>query len=502
MIELEAAISHIHLSFDIWTSPNGYSIISIFSHYINASGQRRRRLLAFRRIFGAHTGDNIAQALLKVIREYSIEAKVRYFMSDNAANNDVAVAAVLKELFPNLTAKQSKARRLRCFSHITNLCARALLLGKGAGKALSELERKAAKGHIDAVDQFWKGKGALGRLHNIVVYIRCTPQRLEEFAKCQSKDLNAHLNRLKVSFEIEVLDVRVRLSANMQGYQRALYEYYPSLAWMMNTIDAFRTEFATEAANDSTFQVLLECCQHSWNKTEKYYVKCDETPVVYAAVMLNPAKKHQWFKEEWQNGTQEQRMWIEAVKVQVEELWRTEYRQTIPIEPSIAASIDDESLHAHLHQYKRLKRITPAAAVDDFADYIETDALDEGDKYDPLPYWYQRRQQQPDLARFAFDCLAIPPMSDDAERSFSGARDMISYRRSNLQDDIIEASSCLRNWYGHPSDDSEGKEPFDEDQVIEEQYQAVAAQDKELVLWDEDNQLHHEIRQPVNILPD
>ena len=38
--ELVAAISSIHLSFDIWTSPNRYSIISIFANYIDKGGER------------------------------------------------------------------------------------------------------------------------------------------------------------------------------------------------------------------------------------------------------------------------------------------------------------------------------------------------------------------------------------------------------------------------------------------------------------------------------
>ena len=33
--ELQAALSDIHLSFDLWTSPNSYAIVSVYSHFIN-----------------------------------------------------------------------------------------------------------------------------------------------------------------------------------------------------------------------------------------------------------------------------------------------------------------------------------------------------------------------------------------------------------------------------------------------------------------------------------
>ena len=199
--ELETALSSIHLSFDIWTSPNRYSIISVFGNFVNHQGQRRRLLLAFRRIYGSHSGENISTALLEVISEYKIEEKVGYFVSDNAKNNDVAIDHLLQRLYPALSLQQRQARRLRCFGHITNLCARALLLGKGAGKALTDLERKESKGDFEAADSFWKGKGALGQLHNIVVYIRTTPQRLEEFAKVVKGGRLAQFDKLKVSVD-------------------------------------------------------------------------------------------------------------------------------------------------------------------------------------------------------------------------------------------------------------------------------------------------------------
>ena len=134
-----------------------------------------------------------------MIREYNIAEKVGYFISDNAKNNDTAVSLVLQALYPSLSAKQRQARRLRCFGHIVNLYAQALLLGKGASKALTDLSRKEAKGDAAATEAFWKGKGALGQLHNIVVYIRCTPQRLEEFAKVKKGGNLRQFDNLKVS---------------------------------------------------------------------------------------------------------------------------------------------------------------------------------------------------------------------------------------------------------------------------------------------------------------
>jgi len=39
-------------------------------------------------------------------------------------------------------------------------------------------------------------------------------------------------------------------------------------------------------------------------------------------------------------------------------------------------------------------------------------------------------------------------MSDDPERSFSAAGNMVTKKRNRLRGDVIEASQCLRNWFG------------------------------------------------------
>ena len=44
--ELRAARSNIHISFDVWSSPNCYAIMTIIAHYIDSSGVRKTKLIA------------------------------------------------------------------------------------------------------------------------------------------------------------------------------------------------------------------------------------------------------------------------------------------------------------------------------------------------------------------------------------------------------------------------------------------------------------------------
>ena len=190
-----ASISDIHISFDMWKSPNCLAMLSVFAHYLDKDGVRRNRLLDFRRVLGAHTGENQASIIVEVLHEYDIASKIRYFMCDNASSNDTCVDTVLCAISPELSITQGKARRLRCHGHVVNLCARALLIGKEAKKTLRKLEGVTGK----ESEGMWRARGPVGKLHNIIKYNRWTPQRRGQFASTQIREL-AKFDELEVSY--------------------------------------------------------------------------------------------------------------------------------------------------------------------------------------------------------------------------------------------------------------------------------------------------------------
>ena len=46
----------------------------------------------------------------------------------------------------------------------------------------------------------------------------------------------------------------------------------------------------------------------------------------------------------------------------------------------------------------------------------------------------------------AIDILSIPPMSDEPERVFSGARCIMSWDRGQIEPETIEMRECLKHW--------------------------------------------------------
>nr|XP_055032707.1 uncharacterized protein LOC129421310 [Misgurnus anguillicaudatus] len=74
------------------------SFFGVTAHGLNQDGnQLESFLLDCRRFCGRHSGDNIAMAFDKIIDEYNIASKVRYIITDNAANMKCAFKVKLPQ---------------------------------------------------------------------------------------------------------------------------------------------------------------------------------------------------------------------------------------------------------------------------------------------------------------------------------------------------------------------------------------------------------------------
>ena len=191
--QLFASKSQIHLSFDLWTSPNHLSFIRVVAHYMSPQYRVETVLLGLRRLRGPHSGENIAEAIVKVIHKYELpSSQIGWFVLDNASSNDTCVAEILKALQIDDTVEH---RRLRCLGHIINLAAQAFLFGSEASAFEREIGR--AQYEEDKKElELWRKRGPVGKLHNVVKYIRITPQRRQEFEEKVRGELETQKSRL------------------------------------------------------------------------------------------------------------------------------------------------------------------------------------------------------------------------------------------------------------------------------------------------------------------
>jgi hypothetical protein len=176
----ERPISKIHLSYDMWTSENGMALLGIVAHYLDGTTWKNQsRLISLKRIRGAHSGENMVSYLLDVVQEYEITDCLGFFTLDNADSNDT----YLRTFLPSLTDDELKTRRLRCFGHVLNLSAKVFLFGKNADAFEVEHAVNTTLDRELEEREAWRKYGLIGKLHNICVWVRRSPQRKELFAR-------------------------------------------------------------------------------------------------------------------------------------------------------------------------------------------------------------------------------------------------------------------------------------------------------------------------------
>jgi hypothetical protein len=85
---VQSAITQIHLSVDIWSSPNNHLLLATCAHFINIREQRFNILLALPTVSG-HSGHHQWEALLPVLQDYGIVRKIGAIVGDNSGTNNV-----------------------------------------------------------------------------------------------------------------------------------------------------------------------------------------------------------------------------------------------------------------------------------------------------------------------------------------------------------------------------------------------------------------------------
>jgi hypothetical protein len=126
-----------------------------------------------KRINGAHSGENMAEAIIPIILAMGVKDQLGFFVKDNAGTNDTAIRCILTDLRPDI--KDPDSRRVRYLGHIINLAAKAFLFGKDADAFKEESYTKKELSKLKAVRELWRKKGPLRKFHNTICFIRKTP---------------------------------------------------------------------------------------------------------------------------------------------------------------------------------------------------------------------------------------------------------------------------------------------------------------------------------------
>ncbi|TKA39987.1 hypothetical protein B0A49_13726, partial [Cryomyces minteri] len=371
---LSQAKSDINLSYDSWTSDSGLPLLGIVAHFIDKNCRLKTIVLGMPLLLGAHSGENIAGLVKNVIKDYRVGSKIGYFVMDNASNNDTSLQVLSKEF--NIDVKK---QRLRCSGHIINLVCKAIILGTDSDcfedgllqlvdgdiieQIVDEFEQVIQSADEIKKVEWWRKKGPIGKLHNLVVHIMWTSQRRQLF-RSKQQDLQAtklllltvnggirwnsthdmieralqlkdaidlYVNHAKQVLETadivrdeltledwqELTELRdllqpmkettKRLEGNAHtGAYGALWESLGALDFLLDHLEMEKARL--EHLPSSHFKA---CVNLGWKKLNYYYSLSDQTPAYRAAIVLHPRFKWRWFKKHWEKSHPE---WIEEAR--------------------------------------------------------------------------------------------------------------------------------------------------------------------------------------------
>lgn len=191
--QLQSAISRIHLSLDIWTSPNRQLFLGIVAHYVDCETERLQKALIALRTVVNHSGLEQFNAMLPVLSFYGILSKLGSIISDNASTNDTCCRTMSTYLRDSEGIVWDPIKkRVRCIGHIINLAVQAFLFCSWSQEDLNSVTHDSSHDTMgEAQDEqtsenlskraTFRKIGAIGKLHNIVVHSRSSTQRTKDF---------------------------------------------------------------------------------------------------------------------------------------------------------------------------------------------------------------------------------------------------------------------------------------------------------------------------------
>ncbi|KAI1671847.1 Dimer-Tnp-hAT dimerization containing protein [Pyrenophora tritici-repentis] len=479
---LREARSLIHVSFDNWTSTGGqYAFTGLCVHYLNSEGKLVDHLLGLPELHGAHTGNNIAAAATTILRLFGVDnARVGYFVLDNASNNDTAVKSLAEEF--GFIASE---RRLRCCCHILNLSAQLVIWGKDR----SAYENEAA--HLEEEEKYmdeWRKYGPVGVLFDVIASI-CTPQtrQLLERLQCEEAEslgVTPHIRQL-------VKPVKTRWNSYFNTFVRAAELHGPidgyieckleehsaatatsrrrknlTFEWLLDQLEALkdRLKDVNYEDLDAPEDHLITNVNLAHCKLAEYYAKFDNAPVYYTATILHPHYKHH-LSALWKvpnthvtarDGVHYRDGWLDNNHRAFLRMWQgrkdsaatSAHTVTPPRKkPRLGISTSRSAfLQSSIEQSTR--QLEASLAEDEYEIWKRQPALAEEDwlSLNPLLYWESVAGQFPILSKFAIDVLTIPAAAADCERTFSELGDMLGTRRLHMKPELISALQSLKSW--------------------------------------------------------
>jgi hypothetical protein len=441
---LGSSKSKISFTTDLWTSPNNKSFMAITYHFLDPRFDLKSGILDFIPFSGSHAGVKLSEAFKKCMDEFDINpSKIMAITLDNASNNNSFIQDLLSK-----DILESVSQQIRCFAHILNLIAKSVM---------------------EMMESF------ISRIRAVVKKIHTSPQQAEIYETfCRLAD--PPFTAVK-----PVLDCETRWNSVYDMLAYAIKHKTPITETIKHTKQAtiediewvnaeILTEvlkpilLATQATCGEKFSTISEMLPHMdaiqnlFHKNQQIFIQHNvQSPFVksmmngldklmkYAniqsnfctvSVILDPRLKIKYFKEENDDDFAKDcldafKLFYEEYKIETSDIELYDNCNSTPKTSCIPF------LNNRLNKRQRIDG-------DELQTYLDTELACAD--CNPLEWWVNNSLKFPTLASMALDFLAIPATSACSERSFSSARIIMPYNRTQLHASTLQGLVCLRNW--------------------------------------------------------
>ncbi|RKK17214.1 hypothetical protein BFJ67_g17782, partial [Fusarium oxysporum f. sp. cepae] len=463
--QLQKAVTRISFSFDPWTSPNRYAFLGLHAHYLDASYQVQSRLLALRLVWGSHSGDNQAATIYDILGEYGIRDRTGAGVCDNASSNDTCLASLYRQLYPAMAEEDIRNHRTRCFGHILNLAARAFLWGEDPDSFEREAFTEAAFQVEERELRLWRKRGAVGKLHNIVRFVRASPQRRElmKSLACDQNDEDGYqlFEEERAAIDLELMqNNETRWNSTFLMIQRAIrkrehIDHF--IAYLETKTSEPRQRVPVQDQLSPQDWLLLAEIQSLLKPLHEITMRCqgwakEGRHGASWEVMIEMEYLLNFFEE--QNlifsSPDSCIMWLRDAKNSIREFFEQHYPREE--QPETSRTVTGKAVRqdepSQFDQWMQSCDRCMMEEEDELGVYMRQGPV-RRENLNPVLWWKDHQEEYPRLSKFALDILAIPAMSVDPARTFSVTKLTVSSQRHSISPEIIEEMQCLRNWLRH-----------------------------------------------------
>jgi hypothetical protein len=478
------------------TNNDVLDLLGVMAHYLDEHNVLRAVVLGLRDTHGSHTGANIGDHLFDVLGDYKLRSKISFFAADNATNNDTALKLLSNRLVLNPVKQQ-----LRCAGHVLHLVCKAILYGVDEDCVIDTLSSLDSGNHsFTAVSAFedtlhaaneqakltvWRKKGAISKLHNLIVHIKANNKRMELFEAKQREALphchavyRAVLNGgIRWNSAYEMINRAIKLkdslmlyqehhhsdealealayddwtelthlhtllepihecslnvqSASLDGGHGALHEVLTTMDYLLDHLE----ETKQRLSDPKIVTHFKASVNLGWKKLDYYYNLTDQTAAYVLAVFLHPHYKFRWFEIKWSSRI----TWIEQAKGVINTAYNAAKKD----------HSDDIPTRSPPRELSRFEAFTNLDSNTDDDDDLQLYWHEKRAPHtvEQLQWWRDNHHRFPILRHLAFTLLAAPASTAATERLFSCAGNVVNKERPHTQQELAQSMQCLRSWY-------------------------------------------------------